>query len=133
VAYDPAQTEAKDVVRFLIGDTGSTEVFADAEITAAIARNGSNVYLAAAECVRAMATNRARFALAIEVLAGEWKVDERTVAAELRRLEAIFIERADQNATFEIQQPTDEALEDVVEGYTHARLYDDRDEDEDLG
>lgn len=66
-------------VRMLIGDTGSVAIVSDAEVTAALALNGSDVYGAAADLCRAIAASAAKSAIAYDVLGGELKVDRRAI------------------------------------------------------
>ena len=66
-------------VRMLIGDTGATPIVSDAEVTAALALNSSDVYGAASDLCRAIAASAAKSAIAYDVLGGELKVDRKTI------------------------------------------------------
>ena len=73
-------TTADGRVRMLIGDTvEASPIFSTGEITALLALNSSDVYGAAADACRAIATSAARSAIAWSAMAGELSIDKSSV------------------------------------------------------
>lgn len=88
-SYDPAQTESKDTVRFLIGDTESDSVLLHDEEIAKLLAGDANVYHAAASCAEALAARYARKVnISVDGLSTSWSDLSRQfmeLAGRLRR------------------------------------------------
>jgi len=95
MAYDATSGELRDYIRFLIGDTGSTEIFSDDEYAMIISRIGSDENAIAGTMLMNLAASQARIATLIKTGRGDYSNDRKKVPEELRAAAKVFFDKAD--------------------------------------
>lgn len=124
---DSAPTD-KDRVRALIGDTSNTaatEFLTDNEIANIfLPLAGSNVFGAAAMACLAIAGNRARSAIAWDVLGRDFAVDKRSVPREFRLLAVLLREQANDQTDPDSIVWTDQNMVELLDGMVQGGLKD---------
>lgn len=123
-SLDTVLESTRNQVRLLILDTNTSVglfAFHDEEIDVFLALNEGDVYLAAGAACRAMATDKAKTAIAASLLGDE--VDLKSVSDRYLRLAQEFERKAGSEPTFVVTQFGDDDIEHV-DGLTARDAFD---------
>jgi len=101
MTYDATVQSTRNYIRLLIADTDtSNEIFSDAEIDMVIAKYGDYPYKCAGLLIMAVASSKARIAVAMSTGMKDFVVDRKAAAKELREQAKLFFEQAKECDSF---------------------------------